>query len=164
MMPAWISRVIELRDEAATETLGRRLAGLAQPGDVFALEGDLGSGKTTLARAFVRALTDATEEVPSPTFTLVQTYDSRLGTIWHFDLYRLEREDEVLELGIEDAFESGISLVEWPARLGPWLPATRLCVRLESDASGVRRAHLAGGGAWCQRLTAGFNGEENSGA
>jgi tRNA threonylcarbamoyladenosine biosynthesis protein TsaE len=143
---------IVLADEAATVALAHRLARLARPGDVFALEGDLGSGKTTLARAFVRALTTDDEEVPSPTFTLVQTYESRAGMIWHFDLYRLERADEVLELGIEDAFGSGISLIEWPARLGPWLPAGRLCLSIRADAEGVRHVSLVGDSAWFRRL------------
>ena len=141
--------VIDLPDEAATARLARRLAGLARPGDIIALEGDLGSGKTALARAFIRALSDPAEEVPSPTFTLVQTYDCESGTIWHFDLFRLEKADDVLELGIEDAFSDGISLIEWPERLGPWLPADRLTVTLSAgDRPTARRARSTGGNRW----------------
>ena len=140
--PAPVPEVVELADERATLALGARLAGEAARGDVFALEGALGAGKTTLARGFIRALTDADEEVPSPTFTLVQTYDSAKGPLWHFDLYRLEDAEEAWELGIEDAFAEGISLVEWPERLGPLLPPRRRAVRLELAGEG-RRAVLS---------------------
>ena len=147
---------LALADEAATEALGRRLADAARPGDTIALAGPLGAGKTTLARAFIRRLTSAAEEVPSPTFTLVQTYPGRGGTIWHFDLFRLARPEEALELDFDEAVAGGIVLIEWPERLGALLPARRLEVRLtvaaESDA---RRAELAGAGAgWEERLAA----------
>ena len=141
---------LALPDEAATQALGAKLAELARPGDVVALSGDLGAGKTTLARAFVRRLAGADEEVPSPTFTLVQSYDTAAGTVWHFDLYRLEAPDEALELGLDDAFADGISLIEWPERLGGLLPAARLDVVLETDAAETaRRATLRG---WPGRL------------
>jgi tRNA threonylcarbamoyladenosine biosynthesis protein TsaE len=106
--------ILDLPDEAATESLARRLAGVARPGDVIALWGGLGAGKTAFARAFVRAAGDPAEEVPSPTFTLVQTYALAAGPCWHFDLYRLQAPDEVWELGIEEAFAGGIVLIEWP--------------------------------------------------
>ena len=142
-----------LPDEAATRRLGERLAALARPGDVIALRGTLGTGKSTLARAFIRALTSPDEEVPSPTFTLVQQYDSRAGLIWHFDLYRLEKPDDALELDIEEAFADGISLIEWPDQLGPHLPKRRLDVALETgDAEGERRATLTAHGPWADRL------------
>ena len=147
--------IFTLADEAATADLARRLALLAQAGDVIALEGDLGAGKTSFARAFIRALTDPDEDVPSPTFTLVQTYDCDLGVVWHFDLYRLGKPDDALELGIEDAFGDGVSLIEWPDRLGPWLPADRLIVRLSAaglNADTRRRAELIGGRDWEKRL------------
>ena len=151
--------ILELSDEAATERLGRRLAEAARPGDIIALGGDLGCGKTTLARAFIRALTNAEEEVPSPTFTLVQSYDCRLGPLWHFDLYRLDKPEDALELGIEDAFGDGVCLIEWPERLGPWLPADHLAVGLEAGPGpAARRARLDGGGAWSRRLEAMFGG------
>jgi tRNA threonylcarbamoyladenosine biosynthesis protein TsaE len=140
--PATVPEVVELADERATLALGARLAGEAARGDVFALKGALGAGKTTLARGFIRALTTPEEEVPSPTFTLVQGYDSRKGPLWHFDLYRLEDPEEAWELGIEDAFADGISLIEWPERLGPLLPARRRDVTLEMAGIG-RRAVLA---------------------
>src|SRR5690242_11670525 len=140
--PAMVPEMIDLADERATLALGARLAGAAVRGDVFALAGDLGAGKTTLARGFIRALTTPEEEVPSPTFTLVQTYDTPKGMVWHFDLYRLEDPEEAWELGIEEAFADGISLVEWPERLGALLPARRRAVSLELAGAG-RRARIA---------------------
>jgi len=144
---------IDLADETATCALAGRLARLARAGDVFALSGDLGSGKTTLARAFIRALTHPAEEVPSPTFTFCQAYDFDYGIIWHFDLYRLEKPEDAVELGIEHAFSEGISLIEWPERLGRWLPAGRLTVALsDGTAAGARTARLSGDAAWDDRL------------
>ena len=128
----------------------------AQRNDVIALWGDLGVGKTAFARGFIQAATTATEEVPSPTFTLLQTYDSDLGTIHHFDLYRIEHEDEVLELGIDDAFADGVSLIEWPGNMGHWLPQRRLDLKLESIGdSGIRTATLSSDDLeWQSRLAA----------
>ena len=145
--------IIELPDEAATCALAGRLARVARSGDVFALAGDLGSGKTTLARAFIRSLTDPAVEVPSPTFTFCQAYDFDYGIIWHFDLYRMEKPEDAVELGIEQAFSEGISLIEWPERLGRWLPADCLTVTL-ADGPGpdARQARLSGGGDWPKRL------------
>jgi tRNA threonylcarbamoyladenosine biosynthesis protein TsaE len=142
--------MMELATEADTKALGQMLARLARPGDVIALWGDLGSGKSTLARAFIRALTSPDEDVPSPTFTLVQVYETDAAMLWHFDLYRLEHPDEALELDIEDAFHDGISLIEWPDRLGGYLPKRRLDVRLEAGHTETsRRVTLAG---WDERL------------
>jgi tRNA threonylcarbamoyl adenosine modification protein YjeE len=120
---------VDLGDEKATAALAARLAALARPGDLIALSGDLGAGKTSFARAFIGARGGG-ESVPSPTFTLVQTYDLPGGAVWHFDLYRLRVAEEAWELGIEDAFESGISLIEWPEWLGALLPGRRLVVAL----------------------------------
>lgn len=143
---------LDLPDEAATAALAGALAACARRGDVIALTGELGTGKTTLARAFVQAL-GGTEEVPSPTFTLVQDYDVAGGVIHHFDLFRLSAPEEVFELGYEDALADGISLVEWPERLGPLLPADRLEVELRYGASpGQRRARLTAFGAWRAKL------------
>lgn len=118
-------------------------AGLAA-GDVVALHGDLGAGKTTLARMIIQARAQAAgepaPEVPSPTFTLVQTYELPNGDIWHFDLYRIADAEEAWELGIEDAFATAISLIEWPERLGRLLPDRRLDVRLaDGPDAGTRR-------------------------
>jgi tRNA threonylcarbamoyladenosine biosynthesis protein TsaE len=143
---------IDLPDENATAALAARLAALAWPSDVIALKGELGVGKTSFARAFIRAR-GGDEDVPSPTFTLVQSYDLPNGTVWHFDLYRLKSAEEAWELGIEDAFRDGISLIEWPERLGSLLPARCLAVALDYGATGTaRRAVLSAGTDWAKRL------------
>jgi tRNA threonylcarbamoyladenosine biosynthesis protein TsaE len=133
-----------LPDEAATERLGTALAKRLRPRDVVALQGGLGVGKTTLARAILRAAAgDPSLVVPSPTFTLVEVYDTSRGTFWHFDLYRLEEPDQVFELGWEEARVDGIALVEWAERLGRLLPRERLTVMLAIEGDG-RRADLQG--------------------
>lgn len=135
---------LPLPDEAATERLGTVLAGRLKPRDVVALEGGLGAGKTTLARAILRAASgDPALIVPSPTFTLVEVYETRHGTFWHFDLYRLEEPEQVFELGWEEARADGVILVEWAERLGPLLPRERLIVSLSVEGEG-RRAILEG--------------------
>ena len=144
--------VIDLPNEKATAAFAARLAALAARGDVIALKGELGAGKTTLARAFIRAR-GGDETVPSPTFTLVQVYELTGGAIWHFDLYRLRQPEEAWELGIEDAFRDGISLIEWPERLGTLMPARRLEIALDfGPTSTARRARLSGGDDWAARL------------
>ncbi len=145
---------VDLPGEHATAALAARLAALARPGDVIALKGELGAGKTSFARAFIRAR-GGDEDVPSPTFTLVQTYDLPGGTVWHFDLYRLRAAEEAWELGIEEAFDQGIALIEWPERLGVLLPSRRLLIELDFAAeAGARRAILSGSGDWAPRLAA----------
>jgi tRNA threonylcarbamoyladenosine biosynthesis protein TsaE len=147
---------IPLGDEAATAALGRRIAELARVGDLIALSGDLGAGKTAFARAFVRALGDAEEEVPSPTFTLVQSYETRNGMVHHFDLYRLSDPSELQEIGFEEALIDGMVLVEWPDRLGlsfSRLHDRRLDLRLEQgSAAEAREAVLSGSADWLARL------------
>jgi len=143
----------DLPDESATEALAAGLAALARPGDVLALFGDLGTGKTVFARAFVRARGGGDEEVPSPTFTLVQTYELAGGTVHHFDLFRLTAPEEAYELDIEEAFAEGISLIEWPDRLGPLLPPGRLEIHMaHGDGPTARRATLSGTADWPRRL------------
>ena len=135
---------LPLADEAATERLGAALAARLGPRDVVALEGGLGAGKTTLARAILRAAAGDPELiVPSPTFTLVEIYETPSASWWHFDLYRLEQPEQVFELGWEEARAEGVALVEWPERLGPLLPRERLTVRLAIEGEG-RRATLEG--------------------
>jgi tRNA threonylcarbamoyladenosine biosynthesis protein TsaE len=143
---------IALADEVATAALARRLAPHLRPGDVVALAGDLGAGKTSFARALIRALSgpgDAEREVPSPTFTLVQSYDTPIGRIHHFDLYRVQSPDELIEIGWDEALADGIVLVEWPDRAGALMPAGRLDIALSfGPGSETRRAALAPRGAW----------------
>jgi tRNA threonylcarbamoyladenosine biosynthesis protein TsaE len=133
-----------LPDEKATSDLGARLAGLLRAGDVVLLSGPIGSGKSTLARAVIRRRLGRAEDVPSPTFTLVQVYDADGVEIWHADLYRLTHPDEVAELGLDDAFQTAISLVEWPDRLGRHLPPDALWIGFATDGDG-RRVTLSGG-------------------
>jgi tRNA threonylcarbamoyladenosine biosynthesis protein TsaE len=143
-----------LADLAATEALARRLAVLAEAGDIIGLGGNLGAGKTAFARAFIRARTGETE-VPSPTFTLVQTYEGGGAPIWHFDLYRLQDSAEIYELGIEEAFETAISLIEWPERMAGDEPPDWLELRLEPGAeAGARRAVFTPHGPRAARLLA----------
>ena len=144
--------VVDLPDEAATAAFAARISILAATGDIIALKGDLGAGKTTFARAFIRAR-GGTEEVPSPTFTLVQVYELTPAAIWHFDLYRIKSSEEAWEHGIEDAFSEGISLIEWPEHLGPLLPRRRLEIELLfGDHPEARRAVLDPGEDWQARL------------
>ena len=123
------------KDTAAT---AQELAQKARAGDVFCLYGDLGAGKSVFARAFIRRLTHEEQDVPSPTFTLIQTYDSDKGPIAHFDMYRLEDPEEIFEIGWEDAQQESIVLVEWPQRLGPYLPPVRTDIHITTTAAESR--------------------------
>jgi len=134
----------DLPDLTATERLAARMARWVHPGDAILLEGPLGAGKSSLARAFLRALTgDPALDVPSPTFTLVQTYDTPRGPVHHFDLWRLDGPAALAELGWDDARED-IALVEWPDRLGPLRPDTALTVTLSITGADTRHARLDG--------------------
>ena len=119
-----------------TSNLGARLASHLRPGDCVLLSGGLGAGKTHFARALIQkrlADNNLFEEVPSPTYTLVQMYDDSTCEIWHADLYRLSGPDELIELGLEEALETAITLIEWPDRLGDLQPATALHLTFEMD-------------------------------
>lgn len=125
-----------------TASRARDLAAQLLPGDVILLTGDVGAGKTHFARALIRALLPQPEDIPSPTFTLVQTYEGRDGAIWHADLYRLTSTYEIEELGLADAFQDAICVVEWPDRLGPLTPKNALTVTLSPGADDEMR-HLS---------------------
>lgn len=143
-----------LPDPAATSALARAVAPRLAPGDLVGLAGGLGAGKSHFARALIAARLAAVgrdEDVPSPSYTLVQTYDLDGVELWHADLYRLGDPSEVAELGLEEAFATAICLVEWPDRLGPALPPRRLTLTLDfvPAAPDARRATLgARGGGW----------------
>ena len=137
-------------DEAGTNRFGQALAAALRPGDALCLHGGLGAGKTTLARAVIRALTTTEEEVPSPTFTLVQSYEGRAFPLTHFDLYRLESGSEAFELGLEEALDEGAAIIEWPERLGVNLPPDRLDVELAIENDG-RRVRWTPHGSWIGR-------------
>ena len=142
LMP--VPMIIPLPDLAATESLAERLASLARAGDCILLEGPLGAGKTALARAFLRsAAGDPAMEVPSPSFTLVQIYDTKIGPVFHYDLWRLDGSDSLTELDWDDALD-GIVLVEWPERLGSLRPEDALTITLRLLDGEAREAMLVG--------------------
>ena len=146
--------VINIADETAMKVLAGQIAEICGIGDLIALSGNLGMGKSVFARAFIRQRLGPEEEVPSPTFTLVQTYEGADVTISHFDLYRLHQPDEILELGFEDAMAEGSVLVEWPDRLGAYLPRDRLDIEISqgTDANS-RSVKLSGHGYWLARVS-----------
>jgi len=136
---------VALPDLAATARLGAAIAARLAPGDAVLLKGDLGSGKTTLARAILTAL-GVRENVPSPTFTLVQAYETPHLMVSHYDLYRLKRDSELEELGLDEALDEGAALIEWPERAERYLPSDALTAALNAD--GERRAVLEGDARW----------------
>ena len=117
---------LPLLSEADTAKFAEKIASIAKTGDTLLLEGPIGAGKSAFARAFIRARLGRMEDVPSPTFTLVQTYEDPNGDIWHCDLYRLTHPDEAFELGLDTAFDTAICLIEWPDRLGQYIPENAL--------------------------------------
>ncbi|WP_210528490.1 tRNA (adenosine(37)-N6)-threonylcarbamoyltransferase complex ATPase subunit type 1 TsaE [Rubellimicrobium arenae] len=139
--------------EADTAHLAASLADRLVPGDTVLLRGPVGAGKSAFARALIRArLGDPQAEVPSPTFTLVQTYGEGDDTLWHADLYRLSHPEEVLELGLAVAMEEAICLIEWPDRLGPLAPPTALVLDLAPSDEEARVATFSGSPEWKPRL------------
>ncbi|MDH3262872.1 MAG: tRNA (adenosine(37)-N6)-threonylcarbamoyltransferase complex ATPase subunit type 1 TsaE [Paracoccaceae bacterium] len=143
--------------EAETRRFAEALAPRLGAGDVLLLEGPIGAGKTAFARALIAARLAAAgapaEDIPSPTFTLVQTYLAGPLEIWHADLYRLSHPDEAAELGLEEAFATALCLVEWPDRLGPAAPPEALRLAFAADpAEDVRHLTLSGPSAWAKRL------------
>ena len=135
---------------ADTEALGAAVARALRSGDAVLLWGPLGVGKTTLARGLIRALTRPDQEAPSPTFTLVQTYDAPGMQLSHMDLYRLSGLEETWELGLEEALDDGAAVIEWPERLEGRLPPDRLDIRLRIEAEG-RLAEIERHGRWKDR-------------
>lgn len=145
---------LDLPQPEATVALGTALAEILRPGDTVLLEGSIGAGKSHLARSLIQtrlAAENRWEDVPSPTFTLVQTYDTDAAQIVHADLYRLSDPDEVFELGLDTAFDTAITLVEWPDRLGSDRPDTALTIHLQPRGEG-RIATLTFPAPWTVRL------------
>ena len=125
---------LELSDLAATQRFGRLLAAQLQAGDVIALSGALGAGKSALARAIIQAVHPTEDDVPSPTFTLVQHYALADGTpLWHLDLYRIDDAEDAMALGLDDAFIDAVCSIEWPDRLKKFMPKTNLSIHLYAD-------------------------------
>lgn len=139
-------------DESAA--LARVIADALKPGDTLLLDGPIGAGKTHFARSIIQALLPEPEDIPSPTFTLVQTYETDAADIWHLDLYRLSDPGELLELGLDDALEDAICIIEWPDRLGDDIPddALHLTFALGDDADARRLTATAGAGRWADIL------------
>lgn len=147
---------IILPDLPATRDFATRFGGVLARGDVVAFDGALGVGKTELCRAIIRGL-GYVGDVPSPTFNLLQIYEVPLArhNIWHLDLYRLEQPEEAFELGLDDGFETAVCLIEWPSKLGPYLPAGFLTFRLDFMADGAgRKLTIIGNRIWQTRLEA----------
>lgn len=148
-----------LKDLPTCRLLASRLAPLLKTGDIVTFTGGLGAGKTEFCRAIIHAL-GYDEDVPSPTFNLVQIYEPQLEdlktpAVWHMDLYRLEDEEDVFELGIEDAFDSAVTLIEWPDKMGKFLPEDHLKIRLSmAEDQGARNISFSGGKYWQQKLAA----------
>src|SRR5262249_36256975 len=152
LAPEVLGLVVDLPDEAATAALAEDVAAALRPGDVVALSGPLGAGKTTFARALIRALADDPHlEVPSPTFTLVQAYAAGRLSLSHFDLYRVSDSSELDEIGFDDALTEGTVLVEWPERAGAGLPTERLDLTFALAGEG-RRATLIATGPLAKRV------------
>lgn len=118
------------KTEEDTLKIAAQFAKALKPGDVVALHGTLGVGKTAFTRGVIQALSNA-KEVPSPTFTLLQTYDTADFSLYHFDMYRLKSPEEAYEIGIEDAFADGVSFIEWPEKIGSLLPKKHIDVSIE---------------------------------
>ena len=131
-----------------TSDLAQRIGAVLRPGSVLLLNGSVGAGKTHFSRALIQSLLPVPEDVPSPTFTLVQVYDGDHGEIWHADLYRLSSPDEVVELGLQEAFETAICLVEWPDRLGELTPPDALSLTFTAESDTTRRIEAVGPAHW----------------
>ncbi|KUJ77421.1 tRNA (adenosine(37)-N6)-threonylcarbamoyltransferase complex ATPase subunit type 1 TsaE [Ruegeria profundi] len=136
------ARSITLNSPEETSALAARLGAELRPGDSILLEGEIGSGKTHFARSLIQSLMSEPEDVPSPTFTLVQAYDTPTSEVWHCDLYRLSSVDEIEELGLSEAFDSAICLIEWPEKLGPLMPETALTIRIKTDPNTMEKRQL----------------------
>lgn len=131
----WQSQTLSFSQEAETVEFASSLAEHLKTGDTVLLNGDIGAGKSFLCRAIIRHLVQDVHDIPSPTFTLVQTYDADETEIWHCDLYRLTSADDVVELGLSDAFDVAICLVEWPDRLGDDAPVSSLTLHMQAHAN-----------------------------
>lgn len=143
-----------LFSQSQLETLARKLAALLQPGDAVLLYGEVGTGKSTFARELIRhMMDDETLEVASPTFTLLNTYETKVGELWHVDAYRLASPVEAVQLGLDDAQYNAVMVIEWPEKLGQYIPEDYLRLSLEYAATpDIRRVTLSASGSRAQQL------------
>lgn len=149
-----------LKTEAETAAFARRIAPVLRAGDVLLLSGPIGAGKSFFARALIRVLLgNPVEEVPSPSFTLVQTYQAEGVEIWHCDLYRLTSAQDLFELGLDEAFDRAICLIEWPGKLGDMAPAGALHLTFAA-MDDHHRLVVQGHGPWAKRLERVFDGPD----
>ena len=130
---------VHLKTKSATRAFALELGAALACGDIVLLRGDIGAGKSFIARAVIQSLLKQPEDVPSPTFTLVQTYDTNVGEVWHADLYRLSSVDEVEELGLREAFDNAICLIEWPDILGSLIPEQALQIHITTTSQNEER-------------------------
>ncbi|MEO9864416.1 MAG: tRNA (adenosine(37)-N6)-threonylcarbamoyltransferase complex ATPase subunit type 1 TsaE [Yoonia sp.] len=137
--------------ESDTQRFAAQMSTVLAPGDTILLSGDIGAGKSAFSRAVIRAMVGAEIDVPSPTFTLVQTYETETAEIWHCDLYRLTHPDEAFELGLDEAFETAICLIEWPDRLGNDAPSNALTLHFQALENG-HSVTYSPNPAWAKRL------------
>lgn len=144
-------RPVLLADLAATKALATRLAPLLHRGDVLALRGALGAGKTTFSQFLLQAL-GVTEAITSPTFTLVQVYETPRFPVYHFDWYRLKTPNEVEELGFDEALGAGLCVIEWPEKAESYVPRDSLSLRFALESDGSRRVRVEADVAWAARL------------
>ena len=133
---------ITLNSPEDTAKLAARLGASLVPGDILLLEGEIGSGKTHFARSLIQSLMTEPEDVPSPTFTLVQAYETSVGEIWHCDLYRLGAIEEIEELGLTEAFDDAVCVIEWPEKLGPLTPKSAIKISFKTDPNTMDMRHL----------------------
>ena len=144
---------IEIKNEAETQSLAKQIGDILEVKDFVALRGDLGAGKTSFSRSLIRSLGQDDQDVPSPTFTLVQFYELPKFTLWHFDLYRIKHPEEIYELGWEDACHEGVVLTEWPENLGNLIPEDRIEIEIFFTGKDEERiVTIKGLGAMEERL------------
>ncbi len=149
-----MTKILELPTIEDTKRLAAEIAALSKVGDVITLRGELGAGKTEFARAFIQACGDKNMEVPSPTFTMVQTYDLPRFTLHHFDLYRLTAAEDVFELGLEEALAEGVTIIEWPEIIAGIALANRLDLHLSfKPQTQLRQVEITPDASWQSRLS-----------